>query len=167
MPLPMQGDKLFPGLQNIGRGSFGPRGPDRRRGDGALDPSQKRSMSAPRQFSRQRSPFRRAILIKIFAEIFGEMMGKDVDQGAFELLRIGVAEFGLGELLEMLMQKPGVVECLLQDQCFPAWNRGTMAAIDWTRRQLQACRDISLVAAEARGARRTVAAAFLVVLGAS
>jgi len=57
-------------------------------------------------------------------EIFGKMMGEDIDQRAFELLRIGVTEFGRGEFLEMIVQEPGMIERGPQDQRFAARDGG-------------------------------------------
>ena len=44
------------------------------------------------------------VLSGLFGEIVGKMMGKDVNQGAFELLCVGMAELGGGEFLEMIVQ---------------------------------------------------------------
>jgi len=58
------------------------------------------------------------------------MMGKDVNQSAFELLRIGMAELCGGELLEMLVQEPRVIDRRLQNQRFAARDRGAVAAMN-------------------------------------
>src|ERR1700733_9378442 len=126
MPLPMQGDKLLPSEQNITLGGLRPGAPDRRRGDAALDAPEQLGKAALGEFGRERRPLG---VTSAAAEIVGEMMGENIDQGAFELLRIGVAEFGLGELLKVFMQQPGVIERRLQDQRFPARDRRAMAAM--------------------------------------
>ena len=43
-------------------------------------------------------------------KIVGEMMREDVDQRAFELLRVGMAELGSREFLEMIVQQPRVID---------------------------------------------------------
>src|SRR5271163_1748565 len=78
------------------------------------------------------------------------MVGKDVDQRAFELLRIGMAEFGRREFLKMLVQQPGVVERRLQDQRFAARDRGAVAAMQRACGKLRARRDIGSVTAKHR-----------------
>src|SRR5580692_7388625 len=113
----MQGDKLLPGEQNIAFGGLRPGAPDRRRGDAALDAPEEFGEPAPGEFGRERRPLG---IASAPAKIVSEMMGKDIDQGAFELLRVGMAEFGLGKLLKMLVQKPRMVERCLQEQRFPA-----------------------------------------------
>ena len=50
--------------------------------------------------------------------IEGRSMGRDIDQRALESLGIGMTEFERGELFQMIVQQPGVVERGLQDQRF-------------------------------------------------
>ena len=88
------------------------------------------------------------------------MMGEDVDQRAFELLRVGMAELGLGQFLEVVVQQPRMIQRRQQDQRLPARDRGAMAAMQRARRKLRAGRDIGFVAApKAEGASRRAAAA--------
>ena len=74
------------------------------------------------------------------------MMGKDVDQRAFELLRIRVAELGLGQFLHMVVQEPRVIEGGLQDQRLAQRDRGAMAAMQRASRKLRAGGDVSFLA---------------------
>src|SRR5271170_3744695 len=134
MPLPMQGDELLPGQQNIVRGGRRPRAPDRGRGDRALDAVEEVGKAAFAKLRRQRRPLGFAAFV--FGELVGEMMGEDVDQGALELLCVGMAELSLGELLEMLVQQPGMVDRRLQYQRFTARDRGAMAAMQGACRKL-------------------------------
>ena len=83
--------------------------------------------------------------LALVAEIVGGMVGEDVDQRAFELLRIGVAELGLGQFLHVVVQQPGMVERGLQDQRLAARDRGAMAAMQRARREMRARRDIGSV----------------------
>src|SRR6185437_7225118 len=89
MPLCMQGDKLLPGQQNIGGGGARPHGPDRGCGDRALDTTQHIGKTAAGEFGGEFGAFAIAALLGILRETLGRM-GEDVDQRAFELLRIGV-----------------------------------------------------------------------------
>ena len=57
------------------------------------------------------------------------MVGEHVDQRAFELLRIGVAELGGGEFLHVVVQQPRMIDRGLQDQRLAARNGGAMAAM--------------------------------------
>ena len=50
-------------------------------------------------------------------------------QGALEPLGIGMAEFERGELLEMIVQQPGMVERRQQDQRLAPGDRRAMAAM--------------------------------------
>src|SRR5580658_10055756 len=110
MPLPMQGNELLPGQQNIVRSGVWPGAPDRWRGDGALDSLEEIAETALGQFDRERRSLLRpcgiGIVDGILGEIFDEMMGENVDQRAFELLRVDVAEFGRGEFLDVVVKKP-------------------------------------------------------------
>src|SRR5580692_5137481 len=130
MPLPMQGDELLPGQQNIGGSGIWPGAPDRWRGDGALDSFEEFAETTLGQFGRERCNLLRScgigIVAGVLGEILGEMMGENVDQRAFELLRVDVAEFGRGEFLDVVVKKPRVVARRLQDQRFAARYCGTV-----------------------------------------
>ena len=43
-------------------------------------------------------------------------MGRDIDQSTLQPLGVGMTEFERGELLEMIVQQPWVVECGQKDQ---------------------------------------------------
>src|SRR6516164_330404 len=157
MPLPMQSDELLPGQQNIGSRRLRARAPNRRGGDGALDSLEQFGKTAPGQFGGEGGPFGFRVRAAFFAEIVGEMMGKDVDQGAFELLRIGVAELGGGEFFEMIVQKPRVINRRLEDEGFPALDRSAMAAMNRARGQLRARGDIGRLGSAGQACRNGAA----------
>src|ERR1051325_1920959 len=69
-------------------------------------------------------------------------MGGAVDQGALELFRLGMAEFERRQLLQVVVQQPGMVERGLQDQRLAARHRAAMAAMHRAGRQLLADHDI-------------------------
>ena len=117
MPLPMQGDKLLPGHKNIVRRGrrLGP--PDRGGGDRLGDPLHGLGKMAPGEFRPQRFG------------IESRGMGRDIDQCALEPLGIGMAEFERGELLEMIVQQPRVVERRQQDQRLAPGDRRAVAAM--------------------------------------
>ena len=62
-----------------------------------------------------------------------------------------MAEFGLGEFLEVIVEQPGMVHRRLQDQRLPQRDRRAMAAMQRARRKLRARHHISFVAAQHRG----------------
>src|SRR5579863_5583838 len=141
MPLGMQGDKLLPGQQNIGGGGSRPRGPDRRCGDRPLDTAQHIVKTTADEFGDEFGALAVAGLLGIMRESL-RPMGENVDQRAFELLRVGVAELGGSELLEVIVEEPGMIERGLQDQRFAARNRGAMAAMQRARGKVRACRHV-------------------------
>src|SRR6516225_1200514 len=104
MPLPMQGNKLLPGQQNVVRGSLLARAPDRRRGDRALDAGNEIGKAAPRQRSGEGGALLAGLVLQIWTELRGGMVGEDVDQRAFEFLRVDMTEFGRRKFLEMIVQ---------------------------------------------------------------
>ena len=83
-------------------------------------------------------------LIAVAGKILGPM-GKDIDQGAFELLGVGVAEVGRGEFLEVVVKQPGMVEGRLQHERFPERDGGAMAPMQRTRRQVRTRRHVKLI----------------------
>src|SRR5579864_7271979 len=170
MPLPMQGNKLLPRQQNVGRRRFMPRAPDRRRGDGALDARQKRAETEALELGDKLGTLRHACgfagICRVLTEIARRMMGEHVDQRAFELLRVGMAELGLGEFLHVVVQQPGMIEGGLQYQRLAERDRGAMAAMQRACRKLRAGGDVSFVAEgglrRSPPARRAAAAAVVV-----
>ena len=83
----------------------------------------------------------------------------DVDQHRPCSLRgVGMAELELGELLQMVVQQPGMVERPPAGSAPRGRDRGAMAAMHRARRQLRARRHVGLAAGERRLARRRDAA---------
>src|SRR5579863_2202233 len=164
MPLPKQGEELLPGQQNIGRAGTGPGTPDRRCGDAALDAFEQTGKAALGEFSRERRGLLRACRLALSTKIFGEMMGENVNQRAFQFLRISVAELGRRKLLDVVVEEPRMGDCRLQDQGFIARDRGAMAAMQRAGGKLRARRDIGLPAAKGgrRGTRRVPSAGFAI-----
>ena len=98
----MQGDQLLPGHQNIvGRG-LRARAPDRRCGDGAGDPVHHRREIAGGELGLERRGIERRRMARI--------MGGDVDQRRLQPLGVGMAEFERGQLFQVVVQQPGMVE---------------------------------------------------------
>ena len=56
-------------------------------------------------------------------------MGGDIDQRALQPLGIGMTEFERSELLEVIVQQPGVVERGQQDQGLAPGDGRAMAAV--------------------------------------
>ncbi len=80
------------------------RAPDRQRGDRALDALQERAEAEAIELGDELGPVGFAGIAGILAKFPRGMMGKDVDQRAFELLRVGMAELGLGQFLHVVVQ---------------------------------------------------------------
>ena len=122
----MQGSKLFPGHQHVIGRCFAPRSPYIWGGDRLVDPREQSGM--PR-------------LCKYCAQLLGIRVyaaGQDVQQGPFEPLRIGMAKFQAGQLFEMIVGKPCVVDDGLKDQRLAPRNRRAMAAQNGARGKLRA-----------------------------
>ena len=73
------------------------------------------------------------------------MVGEDVDQRAFELLSVGMAEFRGGEFLKMIVQQPRIIDRGQQDKRLAARDRGAMAAMQRAYGEMRACRDIGFI----------------------
>ena len=56
----------------------------------------------------------------------------------FTLRRLGVTKLDPGELLQMVVQQPGMIDDRLQDQSLAAGNGSAVTAMDGARRQLRA-----------------------------
>src|SRR6476660_1227197 len=114
MPLPMQGKKLLPGVQNVGRRRLLARPPDRRRGDVALDAREELGAAEAAEFGGKfhaRSPLVGAeAAAALVAGLGGKPVGKGIDQRRLEPAGVGMAEFSFGEFLEAVVQQPWVVE---------------------------------------------------------
>ena len=150
----MQGKKLLPGQQNVARSRLRTDAPDRRRGDGALDPVQRVGKTGAAQLGLEFL----ALSLGLAAgfALMTEPVGEDVDQCRLELAGIGVAEFGLGQFLHAVVQQPWMIERCQQDQSLAPRYGGAVTAMQRARGQLRTCGDIAFVAAKA-GARRNVA----------
>src|SRR5262249_2470639 len=59
---------------------------------------------------------------------------------------LGVAELDPGELLQMLVQEPGVIDHGLQDERLAQRNGGAVAAVHGARGELRASRAVALAA---------------------
>ncbi len=132
----MQGDKLFPRHQHIVGSGLRPCTPAVGGGDGFLHAPGELGQPPASELGDHGLPVRRAA------------MGKNVDQLALHPRGVGVTELDLGELLQMLVQQPGVIDDGLQDQRLTAGNGGAVAAMDRARRQLRARHDIGLAVAK-------------------
>src|SRR3569833_2086254 len=130
MPLTMQADELAPGHQNVVRRRAFARPPDRAGGDGAAHALENVAEVASRQFGSQAGGVER----------YG--MRGDVDQHRLEPLGIGVAELELAELLEVVVQQPGVVERRLEEQRLAPGHGGPVAAVHRACRKLLAADDV-------------------------
>ena len=135
----MQGDKLFPRTQDVVGSGIRLGAPDRRGGDGVLEAAGELGQPPAGELGDHGFPVRRPA------------MRKNVDQLAFHPRRLGMPELDAGELLQMLMQEPGVIDDGLQDQRLAAGNGGAVAAMDRTCRQLRARDDIGLPADQSAG----------------
>src|SRR5262249_11097483 len=137
MPLPMQGDKLFPCRQRVVGRSLRTCPPNRGCGDGLVNAGRGFRKSSPAEFGGHGRPVRRAAV------------GENVDQFAFQLGGLGVAELHCGKLLQMIMQKPRMVDHGLQDERLAQRNGGALAAMNRTRGGLRARRNIRLATKQA------------------
>src|SRR5215203_1954868 len=140
MPLPMQGDKLIPSHQYVVRRCFRPHPPDRSRGDRLFDPADEVGEATPGQFGARYVAIRCAV------------MGKKVNQGRLQFLGLGMAEFEPGEVFQMVVQKPGMVNRRLQDQGLAAGDSGAMPPMNRTVRELRAGNHVGLAADQRRRA---------------
>src|SRR3569832_1731926 len=130
MPLTMQADELAPGDQNVvRRGAFLGR-PDRAGGDGGADALVRVAEVAAGQLGLEPGGVQRG------------GMGGNVDQDRLEPLGVGMAELERAQLLEVIVQPPGVVERRLEDLCFAPRHRGAMAAMHGACRNLLADDDV-------------------------
>src|SRR6185436_12378359 len=143
MPLPMQGDKLLPCRERVVRRSLRPRPPDRGCGDGLLNAGGGLRKSPPLELGSHGSPIRRTDV------------GENVDQLAFELGSLGVAEVDCSELLQMLVQQPRVVDHHLKDERLARSDGGAAAAMNGARGKLRARRHIALAGEQTRSRLRT------------
>ncbi len=105
----MQGKKLLPGVQNVGRGGLRARAPDRRRGDGALDAPEEVGEAEAAEFLGELRA--RGLLVgaepaaaALIARFIGKTVGDGVDQRRLEPAGVGVAEFRFGKFLKPVVQ---------------------------------------------------------------
>ena len=100
----MQGDKLFPGHQNVLRGGLRTGAPDILRGDALFDPAQQLSQTArgERRAQRLRAGF--------------AIVRQQIEQRAPQFLGVAMAEFDIREFLQVVVGEPGMIDQGLQDQ---------------------------------------------------
>src|SRR3954471_5002927 len=134
MVLPMQGDQLMPGGENVVPCGALAGAPHRRRRDAALNPLKS---------------LRKSALLEVAAHLLGELpgvrrmvmvVGKGGDDAGPELMDLGMSELQGRDLLEVIVQQPGVVDQDLQDQGLPAGDGAALAAHDRACRELRARR---------------------------
>src|ERR1700733_3799278 len=140
----MQGDELVPGGKNILLGGPDPRAPHRRGCDPALNPLKNLRKSGGRQIG----PHLFGLLgsVRRMVMVVGE--GRD-DAGA-ELVGLAMGQLERCDLLEVIVQNPGMVDEALQDQRLPAGQGAALAAHDRARRKLRTGR---LIGAARQGTR--------------
>src|SRR6516225_9380976 len=85
------------------------------------------------------------------------VVGGSCDDAGAELVGLGVGQFQGRDLLQMVVQKPGVVDQNLQDQGFPAGDGAALAPHDRARSELRARRLVG--AGGERGGDRAAATA--------
>src|SRR5574338_1719690 len=118
MPLPMQGDKLLPGHQNIVGPGPRPRTPDRGGGYGGRNAVHHCREVAAGELGLERLGIERGRMGRTMDRTMGRTMGRtmartmggDVDQRTLEPLGIAMPEFERGEFLEVVVQQPGMIE---------------------------------------------------------
>src|SRR5262245_2308087 len=132
MPLPMQGNKLLPGGQDIIRRSLRPGPPNRGGGDRLVNSRGRLGKSPAVELGHHGRPVRRA------------PVSENVDHLALELGGFGLAKLYRRELLQMLVQEPGVIDDSLQDERLTRRNGGAMRAMHGARGKLRARGDIGL-----------------------
>src|SRR3954463_10220400 len=134
MVLPMQGDQLMPGGENVIPCGALAGAPHRRGRDAALNPLKS---------------LRKSALLEVAAHLLGELpgvgrvvmvVGKGGDDAGPELMDLGMGELQGRDFLEVIVQQPGVVDQDLQDQGLPAGDRAALAAHDRACRELRAGR---------------------------
>src|SRR6185503_10490605 len=103
MPLTMQADELAPRDQNVVGRSALARAPDGAGGDRTADTLDHVAKVAGGEFGLEGRGIER------------HGVGGNVDQDRLEPLGVGMAELKLAELLEVVVQQPGMVERRLQD----------------------------------------------------
>src|SRR5271154_4794489 len=77
-----------------------------------------------------------------------EPMRMGVDQRRFEFPGIGVTELGFGQFLQVIVQKPRVIDRSLEDESLATRYRGAMAAMQRTSEKMWAGRSVAFGAAE-------------------
>src|SRR3954469_10599841 len=134
MVLPMQGDQLMPGGENVVPCGALAGAPHRRRRDAALNPLKS---------------LRKSALLEVAAHLLGQLagvrrmvmvVGKSGDDAGPELMDLGMGELQGRDFLEVIVQQPGVVDQDLQDQGLAAGDGAALAAHDRACRELRACR---------------------------
>src|ERR1700722_17099052 len=99
MPLPMQGKKLLPGLQNIARRRRRPGAPDRGRGNRALDAAEKVAKTRALKLGLKLGEFGMGFHLHLADGNMPEKLRENVYQRALELLGIGFVKLRFREFL--------------------------------------------------------------------
>src|SRR3954453_9061810 len=124
MVLPMQGNQLMPGGENVVPCCALAGAPHRRGRDAALNPLQ---------------GLRKSALLEVAAHLLGELpgvrrmvmvVGEGGDDAGPELMDLGMSKLLGRDFLEVIVQQPGVVDQNLQDQGLPAGDGAALAAHD-------------------------------------
>src|SRR5437868_5743304 len=110
MPLPMQGKKLLPSVQNVSWRRLLARAPHRGRGDVALDADKELSETETREFRIEFGA--RGLLVGAeaaaarLAGLVSKPVGDRIDQRRLEPAGVGMAELGFGKFLEAIVHQP-------------------------------------------------------------
>src|SRR5713226_4840627 len=145
MPLAMQGDKLFPCRENVVRGGASLGAPNRGCRDHLLHASGNLGEAAPAEFGHH------AVGVGRIA------MGENVDQRSLYLRSLGMAQLDCGELLQVVVKEPRVIDDGLENERFAPGDGGTIATVNRACRELWTCRDVGLVSDQPAVGARTVA----------
>src|SRR5216684_484939 len=130
----MQGYQLVPGGKNVLARRAGLRPPHRRGRDRTLNPLKNLRKSA------------RGEVGSHFLALFGGLrtvvmvVGEGTDDAGAQFVRLGMGQFQRRNLLEMVVQQPGMIDQGLQNQGLAAGDRAALAAHDRARRKLWARR---------------------------
>src|SRR5437879_1187092 len=134
MPLPMQGNQLMPGGENVVPCGALAGAPHRRGRDAALNPLKNLQKPALLEVA--------AHLLGLLAGVRRVVMivGEGGDDAGPELMDLGMGELQGRDFLEVIVQQPGVIDQDLQDQGLPAGDGAALTAHDRACRQLGARR---------------------------
>src|SRR6476646_3449592 len=128
----MQGDELVPGGKNILARRAGLRAPHRVRRDRPVNPLKNLRKSARFEIGAHPGALFSWLLDMVV------IMTEDGDDSGAQFVRLGVSQFQRRDLLEMVMQQPGVIDQGLQDQRLAPGDRAALAAHDRAQGELGA-----------------------------